>query len=297
MFSSEAVRVFLTVVDHGSFSAAARALGRMPSAVSMAVAQLEAELDLQLFERQPRSTPLTPAGRALLPQARLAASHLQRLAAQALALHEAPQPRLSLAIAPELVGARWHAPLAALAQAFPPLELDVRVLPQAEAMALLREGEVQLALVFERHALEAWEGFEELGCEVLVAAASRSWLAGLDGSAPLRSETLQETRQILVGSKAGGHDPRLVHSANRWEAGSHMAAVRLVEAGLGWAFLPRSMLPPAGQGELVELAFDNMSNQVSLWVDVVWHRERPLSSVAQRYLALLREGLRSEPPL
>ena len=37
-FSSDNVQVFLAVLDHGSFSAAARALGRVPSAVSMAVA-------------------------------------------------------------------------------------------------------------------------------------------------------------------------------------------------------------------------------------------------------------------
>ena len=45
-FTSETVRLFLAVLDHGSFSAAARALGRVPSAVSMGIANLEAELDL-----------------------------------------------------------------------------------------------------------------------------------------------------------------------------------------------------------------------------------------------------------
>ena len=45
-FSSDSVHLFLAVLDHGSFSAAARALGRVPSAVSMAMASLEAELDM-----------------------------------------------------------------------------------------------------------------------------------------------------------------------------------------------------------------------------------------------------------
>lgn len=54
--SSDNVLVFIAVLDHGSFSAAARALGRVPSAVSMTIAQLEAELDLQLFERTTRAS-------------------------------------------------------------------------------------------------------------------------------------------------------------------------------------------------------------------------------------------------
>ena len=53
-FSSDSVQLLLAVLDHGSFSAAARALGRVPSAVSMAMANLEAELDMELFERTGR---------------------------------------------------------------------------------------------------------------------------------------------------------------------------------------------------------------------------------------------------
>ena len=71
-FTSDNVQVFLAVLDQGSFSAAARALGRVPSAVSMAVANLEAELDLQLFDRTGREPRPTDAARALEPQVRLA---------------------------------------------------------------------------------------------------------------------------------------------------------------------------------------------------------------------------------
>ena len=53
-FSSDSVQLFLAVLDHGSFSAAARALGRVPSAVSMAMGHLEAELDMALFDRRGR---------------------------------------------------------------------------------------------------------------------------------------------------------------------------------------------------------------------------------------------------
>ncbi len=63
-FSSDNVAVFLAVVDHGSFSAAARALGRVPSAVSMAIASLEAELDLPPVRPQ-RPRAAADRGRAI----------------------------------------------------------------------------------------------------------------------------------------------------------------------------------------------------------------------------------------
>ena len=63
-FSTDNLQVFLAVLDHGSFSAAARSLGRVPSAVSMAIAGLEAELDLLLFDRSGREPKPTAAARS-----------------------------------------------------------------------------------------------------------------------------------------------------------------------------------------------------------------------------------------
>lgn len=104
-FSSDTVEVFLSVIDHGSFSAAARALHKVPSAVSMAIANLEAELALPLFDRSGREPQPTAAARSLEPQARLLAAQLKQLQVQALALTQGLENRLTLAIAPELLAA------------------------------------------------------------------------------------------------------------------------------------------------------------------------------------------------
>ncbi|MEO0872009.1 MAG: LysR family transcriptional regulator, partial [Pseudomonadota bacterium] len=42
--SLDQLRIFLTVVEHGSFGGAARAMGRAVSAISYGIAQLEAQL-------------------------------------------------------------------------------------------------------------------------------------------------------------------------------------------------------------------------------------------------------------
>jgi DNA-binding transcriptional LysR family regulator len=59
------------VVEAGSFAAAGRGLGRATSAVSYAIANLEQQLGVQLFDRdQARRPALTEAGAAVLPEAR-----------------------------------------------------------------------------------------------------------------------------------------------------------------------------------------------------------------------------------
>src|SRR5215467_5853472 len=65
------LRVFLTVVDEGSFAGAGRKLGRATSVISYAIANLEAQLGVSLFDRESTRKPqLTEAGRAVLSEAR-----------------------------------------------------------------------------------------------------------------------------------------------------------------------------------------------------------------------------------
>ena len=65
----EQLRIFLAVAEHGSFTAAAKALFVSHSTTSRAVAALERELGAPLFLRQGRSVALTKAGETLKPEA------------------------------------------------------------------------------------------------------------------------------------------------------------------------------------------------------------------------------------
>ncbi len=66
----EAIRLIATIEDAGSFAAASRVLGKVPSALSYSVRQLEDALDVLLFDRSSRTAVLTPAGRELLAEGR-----------------------------------------------------------------------------------------------------------------------------------------------------------------------------------------------------------------------------------
>ena len=62
MINLEQTIAFVTTVEAGSFSAAARKLNKSQSSVSIGVSNLEDELGLSLFDRQTRKPTLTKAG-------------------------------------------------------------------------------------------------------------------------------------------------------------------------------------------------------------------------------------------
>ncbi|KTC43144.1 transcriptional regulator, partial [Pseudomonas sp. ABAC21] len=70
MWSEYSLDVVDAVARHGSFSAAAQELHRVPSAISYTVRQLEEWLAVPLFIRRHRDVELTPAGRLFIDEAR-----------------------------------------------------------------------------------------------------------------------------------------------------------------------------------------------------------------------------------
>ena len=93
------LRLFLAVVDEGSFNGAARKLGRAISVVSYGITTLEAQLGTVLFDREGSRKPvLTEAGKAMLAQARAVADDIDALMAGVLSFNQGLEAELGLAV-------------------------------------------------------------------------------------------------------------------------------------------------------------------------------------------------------
>src|SRR4051794_36072184 len=92
------LRILATVVDEGSFSAAARKLRRVQSAVSTAMANLERQLALPLWDRTQRRATLTDAGTAVLVSARRVLADVDALRGLASGMTMGLEPQLSLCV-------------------------------------------------------------------------------------------------------------------------------------------------------------------------------------------------------
>jgi len=106
--------LFLAVVDHGGFTAAAKAVHVAQPAISLAVRELEAELGAALLVRSRTGAVLTSAGRALVEPARAAVRDVRTAAAAVAAVTGLVAGRLDLVSLPTLVAA----PLAELVGRF-----------------------------------------------------------------------------------------------------------------------------------------------------------------------------------
>ncbi|MEV0617205.1 LysR family transcriptional regulator [Nonomuraea sp. NPDC050404] len=291
--SSDGIELFLAVVDHGSFSGAARALRRVPSAVSMGIANIEAELGYPLFDRSRREAVPTPRALALLPHARSIASRLLLLQVHAQELGRDLESALTVAVAAGTDDRRLLDAVAEVGGRHPLLRVNLVRAPQDEARAMLHDGRVDLALATGSERVDREEALARVDEEMFVAVASATADTYGLSTGLRRLEDLSSSRQIVV---AGPGDElterRLLVSDARWHVDTVEAACGLVERGAGWANLPLSAVRPrAAAGKLRVLEFDNLENGVSMPVLLIWLRRNPLRRAAAEIIELMRPAL------
>ena len=230
------LRTFLTVVDSGGFSAAARRLLRGQSAVSLQIKRLEAQIGAELLERGPRRLTVTAAGEVMLDYAR-----------RILALHDELLARVG---EPELHGvvrigapedfATTHLPqvLATFTRSYPQVALEVTCELTLEVLDRFASGGLDLALVKREPAGE--EAGRRVWLEPLVWAGSPHWTHAPEEVLPLVVSPppcvyrLRATKSLETVGRAW----RIAYTCGSL-AGTHAA----VHAGLGVTVLPKEMVP------------------------------------------------------
>src|ERR1700677_909585 len=140
------MRVLVAVADAGSFSAAARKLDRVQSAISQSIQTLETTLGVTLFDRSGKTPRLTDAGKALVGDSRALIAGAQAIRARAQSMAEDVEPELTLAVDSMLPIPLLMESLKALRVAFPLLPASVYTEALGGAEQRLRDGAARLAI-------------------------------------------------------------------------------------------------------------------------------------------------------
>lgn len=280
--------IFITVMETGSFSAAARQLGKVPSSISMSIANLEIDLDLKLFERVGREPLPTPQAQSLYEKSKQLLIEMKQWKQHAFALSSGLESHLNIVVVSELLHTRWTDYIVLLEQQFPELQINIFSAPQEDALHLLMTQAADLAFMFEREQLQSSEQFVELKREILVPVAARH--SPLAESDQVSFEQILQNRQIVVASRDRQIKPELLFSKHYWRTDNHHSACSMIKQGLDWGVLPLEMLNehPELQHELKILQLLDFTPKFEYFVDLVWSREHQLGAAAHFLINYVR---------
>ena len=146
MLEVRRLRVLTAVARHGSFSAAAEALGYTQPAISRQIATLEAEVGTTLVRRVPQGAVLTDAGRLLAERGAAVLAYLQDTEDELRALCGLQGGTLRLATFASAAGSIVPRAVARFRDRHPDVELTVAMFDPDESIPRLRAGEFDLVL-------------------------------------------------------------------------------------------------------------------------------------------------------
>lgn len=284
----EQLELILEIIDRGNFSAAARALNRVPSAVSMAIANLEAELNLKLFERSKNHLEPTEVALSIEPHARLIVTKMRQLDMHLTELSTGLETRISIGIAADMNQRYLLAGVEHLIQLYPLLNIEMVCAPQQELKARLQNNEIDLYVAYSSSELDKNERFRLLGVEKFVAAISPKDAQQLKDHDKNELTMLSELRQIIVASK---HYPlpdrRVLVSDAYWYSDNLAMAINMVEQGMGWGNFPLSIVSEHfSKQSLIRLEFSDTTNGLDMPIHAIWPSYKPLSKTLQHLIQL-----------
>lgn len=292
--SLEQLQAFVAAAETGSFSAAARRLGKAQSVVSTAVGNLEIDAGNALFDRSGRYPVLTGAGERLLAEARVILERCEHFRGVAKSLGEGVEARLVLAVDEIYPEETLGVLLEAFSRRFPAVELELLFPLMEDVSRLVLEGGADLGIMWRQEVLPAALGFHALGwMPMQIICAPDHPLAARAEGERVGWEDLKRYRQLMVATRSDSEEKmRLRVASDVWWVESQWVIVELVKRRLGWAFVPWHVAansPAAAQLVSPALAFQEGDWPVAM--ELVWHKQRPLGKAA----TWLSERIRQEP--
>ncbi len=285
------LRVFLTVVEEGSFSKASEKLLRTQPAVSLAVQRLESELGEKLIDRSRRELLLTDAGEVALDYARRFESLRQQFSNSLEELRDLAAGRLTIG-ANESSALYLLQHLRAFRKQYPKVQVRIQRSRSSRIPEQLLTGQLEIGVI-------SYEpGHRQIVSRVIYTDHLAFILSPLHPLAPRRSVSIRELgletfiahnvvspyRQVVL-RKFQEHRVPLNMDV---EMPTIETIRKLVQRNEGVTFLPRMCVDQEiQQGSLCEIEVPELKD-VKREIRVVYPRQRHLSRAAQAFLELVQ---------
>ncbi|WP_346769176.1 LysR family transcriptional regulator [Planctomonas sp. JC2975] len=243
------LRIVRAIVEHGSITAAAAALGYSQPAVSQHLRRTEARIGMPLVARSGRGVRLTEAGRVLARHARTITTALDAAAGELAELSGLRAGRVRLAAFPTASSTLVPQVLRQLAAAHPGIGITYLEAEPPEAVEAVRAQQADLAITFSYPGDRVDPHGESARGLVVIPLWEDEMMVALPAGHPASRgkrvdlESLSEENWIAGCPRCRGHLLQLAETSGfqpsiAYETDNFTAVLGMVSAGLGVAILP-----------------------------------------------------------
>lgn len=280
-FTLDQLEAFTTAAATGSFSAAARKLGKAQSAVSTAVSNLEIDLGLDLFDRTGKYPVITPAGKIFLREAETILSRCRAMNTKATVLAENVEARVRLAVSETLPSLAFKdgVLLREFEAEFPETELEILSGSLNDVWGMIDQGRIDFGVMMPTGILQenrkSRSDYRIVGKMNFIPVAHPRYGLGRPG---LDICALDLVLQIEVTSRAEEKETQLpVFSSRVWWVENEYLIRDLLLQGMGWGIMPEHLVKDDLDTGLLERVRVDLGEAVfSIPIIMAWSKDRSL---------------------
>jgi DNA-binding transcriptional LysR family regulator len=292
----EQLRTLRAVAEAGSFSAAARKLGRVQAAVSQSIERLETQLGLRLFDRSGRAARLTRHGEAIVAAAASVVGGVVALEDLVTSLKQGAETTLSIVVDAMFPTASLIGFAKDFAKEHPSVELLLYSDVLSAVTACVRERRAAWGIAIEDADLSDLDRRPIADVRLVPVAARAHPLAKRSGA--IDAQSLGDAVQIVLSEHRSlgerGSGDLGVFSKRTWRVVDLATKHALIAGGLGWGTMPEHLVrDDLRAGRFMELPLEvwgSVAQRRSLVL--VWKRGTVMGPVARWAQERLSKGCR-----
>ena len=285
---------FVRIAQLHNFSKAAEQLGYSQSAVTMQIKQLEEELNVRLFERIGKHIRLTQAGDRLLPRAMEVLNAVRRAQTVSMGQGEISGP-LRIGTAESLLISVLPPAIVEFSRRYPKVEVSTCTGLVEELFCMVRQNDIDLLFFLDKRIdFPEWVKVSERKEEIFFVASAASPLADRK-KIPL-DELVEQPFLLTEHGISYRYAFEQMVAQNGLEihpfleTGNTDIITRMRLHNMRVSFLPGYVVQDyLRSGQLVALDVD--CPEAQMWTQLVYHRDKEMSSQMEHFIELLNDRL------
>jgi DNA-binding transcriptional LysR family regulator len=285
------LRTFIAAAQTGSFSAAGRQIGRAQSVVSQSLANLEAQLDVKLFDRSTHRPTLTVVGRELLADALLVVDDLDRLKARAKGIASGLEPEINVVAHVFLPTNVLTLAVSEFHKKFPRTALKISVEGMGAVIEPVLEGVASFGIrapMLVDHPDVTSEHLMTI--PYLIVTSAQHPLA--EWRKPIPKKELAKYVQLALSdrSQLTNNKDMGILSPKVWRISDLGVKHEFLKSGLGWGGMPLHMVrSDIASGMLVELELEEARPNSMMSLAVIYRTNTPPGPAGRWLLDKIKE--------
>jgi DNA-binding transcriptional LysR family regulator len=284
------LRTFVEVYKTGSFSKAGKKLGKVQSAISSTISNLEIDLGVELFDRSRKYPVLTEYGKALLKDSQSILEQFEILENRASFFSKGNEPKLRIAADFNVIDKAFFSTLKQMDEIFPETSVEILNSTLVDAISVVKNKIADIG-IYASQETEINDKIvkERIGKLKIVPACNVEHALAKKKNVS-RNDLIKHKQIAITGRYMPINYKDYTISDRVWLIENGNLVKKLIIEGMGWGLLPQTYIEQELEEEKLKIInCDYSKKDIRINIYVIWNEGHQFGEVGKWLISMIKK--------